>query len=415
MSRLWVFLLFLAAVVGFGSWWLRQVGPIQGIVVDANGNPVSSASVHLERDFGEAAFDLEHWYRLWSNRATTDKEGAFTIPDPGRRGRYRIVVDDRESVVNHREVVRGETGIKVTLEPGWTVTGEVLWDETLEVDGLLVGIQPQGMSKGIDFGHSDGVKHDARSFKIRQVESQACAMMILPTFSSHPVSREELELGAGGGTIDVGLIDLRGGLKTASLQLTPEDDSDLFFADAIDLDGVRMGSEVDGKIPIVFAKDSLDLVIIARGYRNTEVKDVRGDREVFLKRGIPIEIAFDVVVGIPEEWVVEIILIRQADANDKETPGDYWNGQALSSTWSNRFFMPAPGTYKVMVGMYDHSAATAENGYPSPFTYFSTEADAPTITVLEQEETQHFHVPVDQKAARAAILRLRHMDWPGRQ
>ena len=383
--------------------------------MDAHGNPVPGASVRLEKDFGEEMFGVVRWERLWSNTATADMEGAFSIQDPGRRGRYRIVVDDRESVVTHREVVRAESGIEVKLRPGWTVTGEVTWDESLEVDGLLVEIEPQDQSKWWDFRFSDPVNRESSSFEIRQVEGGAYTLAIFPPSSGHPVHQEDLELVAGVGRMDVGLIDLRGKLKTATLRLTVEDEDEFLFATAIDRDGVQMGSEEDGKISVVFAEDFLDLVVIARGYRNTEVENLQGDREILLQRGIPIELEFDVVVGIPSKFDSEIILVRRPDPGDEEQSGAYWNRQTLSSTWSNRFFMPDPGLYKVMIGLNDYSGATAENGHAYGFTYFSTEADAPTITVLEQEETQYFHVPVDQKAARDAVIRLQHMDWPGRR
>ncbi|MGB0951768.1 MAG: carboxypeptidase-like regulatory domain-containing protein [Planctomycetota bacterium] len=413
MIRLWVLLALVVGAIGAGIWWFGAPGPITGVVLDENGKPIAGAEVHLEKEYGEEMFPVSmRWEDLRDASATTQADGRFLIEDPDVDGNLRVVVDDGYSGIGRIPVQRGDPGVEVILEPAWKLTGKLSWD-TDAIPGYFLVVLMQGEGELLSFeqprAQVDPILDD---FWIEQVEPGTYQLVVLHEHDSHPLYTRELVLDAGGGSSDLGHIDLRGEINSATLTLVGVTEEDAPMTTVVDLLGRQMAWAFEGKVTVYFTEESVDLILWMNGYRDVLLEDVRGDREVSLTPGIPIEIAFDAVPNFPEDIIVEITLLHHFEAGDPATPSGHRGKRVFSNYGGPDFQVPAPGAYQVMVRLMEMSEDFDTSPRLLPFTYVTTEAEAPIIHVKESEEMQLFQISMSQSTVWRAITRLRHLDWP---
>lgn len=99
-------------------------GPITGTVFDSDGNPAVGTVMSLDRR------PIEGENRAYSSRSRLSEavfagfNGTFSIPDPGEAGPLVLKASHMDFAEAYLEVQRGQTGIEVILEKGWTLTAK---------------------------------------------------------------------------------------------------------------------------------------------------------------------------------------------------------------------------------------------------------------------------------------------------
>lgn len=415
MSRLWTVVAFLLiGLIGAGLWWTGEKGPMTGRVVDADGKPLKRVSVVLEKQYGEEMIPRTmRWNPLSHTKVHTEADGRFSLQDPNEKGRFRLVVDDGVSKVARVEVERGETNLEVSLEPAWMLLGELTWDNAGRSDAFYVVLMAEGESEfNFDQPHAR-VDASRNLFEIEQVPAGKYQLVVLHNYGSHPLLSRELQLEPGGGRHELGHMDLRGKLNKATLTLVSRGDFDGARVTAVDLDGRQMGWEHGDEVTVYFTEESIDLGLLIQEYRNVVLESVRGDREVAITQGIPIEITFSIVSNFPEDVWTDIELEPIFDSEGPNSKPDYRRRQVVRNYSGSTNFMPDPGDYRIMVRLTDMRNVSEEVSGPlPPMTYVTSVADAPIIHVKESEELQTFHIEWSQKTVWEAITRLQNLDWP---
>lgn len=413
MSRLWVLLALVVGAIGAGIWWFGDSGPITGTVVDKDGKPIAGAEVQLEKEYGEEMFPLSmRWKALRDASATTKSDGTFFIEDQGVSGNLRVVVDDGYSGIGRVPVPRGGSGLEVVLEPAWKLTGKLSWD-TDAIPEYFQVVLLQGGDESFPFEQPQAtVMPNLDDFWIEQVEPGTYQLVVLHKHDNHPLYTREIVLDAGGGSSNLGHIDLRGKINSATLTLFGITEKYAPWTTVVDDLGRHIGWTSEGSVTVYFTEESVDLVLWMHGYRDVLLEDVRGDREIDITPGIPIEVAFDEIPNFPEDVMVDVTLQPQYDAEERALLSDLERIRDIRHYGDPDFQVPAPGAYKVMIRLADLDDELDPANGLLPFTYVTTEAEAPIIHVKESEELQVFQIPTDQTVVWRAITRLRHLDWP---
>ena len=219
----------------------------------------------------------------------------------------------------------------------------------------------------------------------------------------------ELDLMQGGGVLDLGVMDLRGQFKQLSMTIRNEEGEIIEGVWATSSTGSQVNGNYAEKVDMVFRGTEPDVKINSFGFRDRVVENISKDQEIVLQRGLAVELLFDSLEWFPDDVMVEIILVLQ---QEEENLGGDFSGPMISYSGNpQRDRVPQPGVYKVIVELMDFSDYEASSPLP-PMTYLTTEAEAPSITVLEQEGLQTFQVSIDESVIRGALGRLQHLDWP---
>ena len=220
-------------LIGVVLWWSSDKGPITGTVVDVHGAPVPGVRIHLEREYGEEMFpESMRWVAIREPSAVTGKNGDFSLEDPGRGGRYRLTADEDDHVLAWKEIERGQTDVQVTLEPGWLIHGSLVIDEELDLEACMVKVLHPAADPR-DRGFEAIGFQERYDFAVGQLPPGPCELLVLPHYSSHSIHQVSLDLKAGGGALDLGLLDLRGKVKRATLRLTGHGLEDPFLPTAV--------------------------------------------------------------------------------------------------------------------------------------------------------------------------------------
>ena len=208
--------------------------PIDGVVVDPTGQPVSDAEV--------IAPETTAW---------TDENGRFRLaalpsnPPSGRE--LRLTVAHPDFALFAKRLSRAELAapLRLVLEPGRDAIGWVVDDESRAVAGASVWLQAFGPdATGITSGRFAGrstAKTDAEG-RFRMTRLTAGSYTVMVEHAGHaPAAVPGVEVGPGTGEAELGTISLQPGLVVEGRTLTP---------DGTPLHGVEVIAWRSGSLPV---------------------------------------------------------------------------------------------------------------------------------------------------------------------
>lgn len=415
MSRLWNDLV-VVTCLGAGliacSGGSGMEGPITGTVVDSDGKPAVGTVMSLHRNPANDGDRLWRSYSSSRNSVFVGFQGGFSIPDSGEAGPWILKADHKDYARIYLEVERGQTGIELTLEKGWNLTGTVVWGKDSDMEGCFVQLmQEPDLRSPMDSNGTDFVEM-GEAFDLNRIANGEYTLKIGSGQGGAVLHSQELRLEGEGGHLDLGTIDLRGEVAQTTFTLAPgfgEDDG--VFA-VVDRDGSILKGEFGRTLTVVYPKETRELALWVDGYRTLLVDELQRELEVALEPGILVSIEIESVRNLPEDVFVTTVLERVEDPESGPALPGYLTERRLYSPGLEHH-VSEPGQYRLHVAL-----GLVKDGFPaglSPtMTYLTPEANAPIIEVKEALELQVIHNPIEEKVVMDAIAELRELESKNR-
>ena len=282
---------------------------VAGVVVGPDGARRAGAEVRVEAvtSWGED----NRYFEDLELGVVTAEDGTFVAwgANPGRGLRVTALHDGLTS--RSLECPVGRSGLVLELLASGTVAGRVLLDEGLDASDLDVRLQPTGDDRNDWFlrGRAD-LDREGR-FGVGGLRPGSYDLWLDgPGGGTGVLALAGLEVPAGGPCRDPRLkaIDLRGRVLALRVRLrTPEPGQALMGT--VRVRPVRDGAPAEeegeteflqgNELRLLLDARAVDLTVDVQGYRRVELRDVRGDVEVELRRGLPVRLRIPADVALP--------------------------------------------------------------------------------------------------------------------
>ena len=330
---------------------------LSGRVVDRAGQPIDGATLQLQVQsfYGDTPDD--YYYEHLGTEGRSDADGSFSIR--GIAGptsdAVQVAVDHIDYLPSTQDVSLGQSGVEVRLDQAGSLSGSVLIDEGFPADLLGVTLEyPTGLAPELaqDLYLYASIDPDTLEFTFRQLPPGVVRVSI------H--ADDELELAvidgvvvAPDGTPDPRLqdIDLRGRVFVHELTVLDSDGAPVESAVAVEAgveDSWNWGWE--GHIRVVSSTPSVDVSVLAEGYRRAEVRGLSKTGEVRLAAGIEVVVRWSGPMphlGEGLEWGVDLQPVNDA--------GYGWlqSGQVIfDDTKEARMTVGDPGQFTLTVSVH---------------------------------------------------------------
>lgn len=357
---------------------------VQGIVLDAEKEPVSNAQVRLQQSYEKDG--QQRWQGLWELNQRSDGQGRFTVRGIVDPGDYRVVVVHDDHITAHVEVPLGTTDFEVQLGKAMTLQGRFLLDPEVDPAALRLVVTRLD-EEGEKDGWPDQVNLEADgSFTLDGMEQGTVNLLLRFEFLEETLfQRDGVAVESKDTTVSLGEFDLRGQLKIITLTVVDPQGQTVenvvlrstgsYFTRPLKEQPARMVTR-DG---------SLNFLVSAAGYRKVQVADIRSDREIRLTAGIPVRIHVDNFTELPADiaWVGTLRYYPNGAKGKTDNQFDARLEHVGNGVWETS--ATYPGTYRIQNSLRHKESRGSWSVSSEPFF----------VEIEESGSVQEFHYRLD--------------------
>jgi len=378
-----------------------EVPPLlaSGVIFGADEHPLPGANVRpeIKTYYGKGQENF-YWNGIWNLQTDARKDGSFEIRGSVEAGEYRLLISDDEHLATYQDIVLGQAGIQIHLDPAIIVVGRLLLDPEIDPESILVQlIRPENpntgpRSIGSDLDKTGGYSLDGQ-------EAGTASLRVLSRVLGEELYRVDSLSLQGSGEQKIQDIDLRGRLTAITLRVVDEKGT-LLKRVMVRIPPEETNLDAhDNPLLLVTAKPFLSFTVLANAKRSVYLENISQDQEVVLRNGIPVTIQIDNMGAVPVGWKIHGSLLRRLSENNNL---DYRNGQQLSLDDSGlaKLQVPETGSYQLTLSL-EH----VDDGSPNSSTTWglSQGGEDMSLEVQDLPGGQLFHMALDNEALQTTM------------
>lgn len=393
-----------------------------GVVMDEAGEPVPRVALGVERLQKRNPKDAwPTWPRLWNLGARTGKDGRFEIRGSCDAAEIRIVAEADGWYESERAAFApGADDRRITLRRAGALEGGVLLPPGLPAARVHVTVAGEPAATFRSWPRSgdprdaevtQALDREAR-FRFPRLRPGTGNVHVKIGWSGEPlvtIPGVVVPADGSGGDPRIQGIDLREIVNVITLTVLDESGHPVEGAE-VEVSGSQPGgttgnevSPANGKVLIVTPLPAVDVVVRARGHRDTVVEAVAGDRVVVLPAALSVRLFLTGDWPEPEPpWTLSVALLP-AGAREARTPGRKVRQippEELGPLREVRLSVPAPGPHRVAVTLQRKT-----DGRPRTHTLQGLESEVIDVFDTPADQVYQVHVPEARMLAAYDALR----------
>jgi hypothetical protein len=261
---------------------LATVPLAEGVVVDGQGEPVSGARITVLSPTGRNDTWPSLANRLLGGPITTSAAGKYSISvaeELDRGFKLQVRATGYQTLTSPLQQV-GQTGLRLVMSPGSSLTGSVLLRDNVEPTLLRL----EAGSPGWSVPEFVANLRDDGSFKVSgMAPGEVEARIVFP--DGTPVAIFPVACARAGGGVDLGVIDLRNDIFGRTVQVSGSDGSQgLPPGHAVDRRGAIVGIvKPSGVLQLMTSEEFPEVTISVPGYLSSGWITIEGDERVILE------------------------------------------------------------------------------------------------------------------------------------
>ncbi len=363
-----------------------------GTVIGPGGEPVAAASVGLQHkvSYGSGANEF-YWNSDWRVRTSTDENGEFVlrgVPEDVDAEEFQVQAHRDGYLPGEEPMLRGQTGLVVRLEAGGSLSGKLVVDEGIDLEDLEVQFVTETEGGGTN-RHSANLDEDG-SFEWDSLQQGSGRVEVAPNRDEEAAFVADGVLIVAGENHDPRLepIDLRGVLRAVKLRFVDEDGDAVkqVMLTGLDEESRFWEHTWDGQITLFTTKDALDVACSSDGFQTVELRDLRRNSEVVMRRSAEILFVLAEPVDLPEGTLLSVQLVKTGSRR-------WWGGNEpgeFNELGEARTHAPSAGELDIHIGL------VRREGNSTHSSMLSGASSPAKLTIQDPTVSQTFTIRIDQ-------------------